>query len=304
MQSRFIPSAPYIGALGLLCALLRGNPAVAQAPAEAPPASDEKAACLAAFDAAQVDRAASKLVEARQQLLECSRPTCGDSLMVECTNMYAEVEKALPSLVLSARLSTGTVDLTEVEVLLDGRPFAGSLDGRPIPINPGAYQLTFKAQGYGPQERRVVVGTGDTYRQVSVVFPAAPVQQQPPQAAAPAAVAVTPSAPAEVPVMTYVLGGIGVAGLGTFAVLRIIADSDLDTLKSGCAPTCPDSDVSQLHQKYLFSQIAFGTGMAAAAGAVLWYVLDGDDRPSSEQSVAVGFEPMRGGALTTATTRF
>jgi hypothetical protein len=88
-------------------------------------------------------------------------------------------------------------------------------------------------------------------------------------------------------------------------VLRIVANSDFDTLKEGCASEgCPGSDISRLRQKYLFSHIALGTGVAAAAGAVLWYVLDRGQSPSSEQGVTVGFEPVRGGALTTAAGRF
>lgn len=302
MLTRILRSAPHIGAMSLLCALFQSGWAVAQAPGDAAPPSDEKVECIAAFEQAQVKRATSHLIEAQKHLLDCSRPTCGNALMTECTQMYTEVERALPSVVLSARVEGSHVDLSAVEVLIDGRPFAVSLDGRPIPVNPGEYELTFNAPGYPALRRRVVIGTGDKYRQVSVVIPA-------PQPALPEAV-VVPSAPAPrdptgVPVMSYVLGGVGVAGLGTFAVLRIIANGDFDTLKEGCASQgCPSSDISTLRQKYLFSHIALGTGVAAAAGAVLWYVIDGSQSTSSEQDLTVGFEPVRGGGLTTAAGRF
>jgi hypothetical protein len=289
--------------MSLLCALFQSSWAAAQAPAEAAP-PDDKTACITAFEEAQMKRATSRLVEAQQHLLECSRPTCGSALMIECTQMYTEVERALPSVVLSAKAEGSHVDLSAVEVLINGRPFAVSLDGRPIPVNPGEYELTFNAPGYAALKRRIVIGTGDKYRQISVVIPAAQ-PASPVAVLAPSAPAPAPRAATGVPVASYVLGGVGVAGLGTFAVLRIVANSDFDTLKEGCASQgCPDSDISRLRQKYLFSHIALGTGVAAAAGAVLWYVLERGESPSSEQGVTVGFEPVRGGGLTTAAGRF
>ncbi len=286
--------------MGLLCTLLQSSWAAADTPANATPPSDEKDACIAAVDEAQVNRAASRLVEAQQWLRECSRPACGNTLMTECTQMYTDVERELPSVVLSAKVEGSNMDLSAVEVLLDGRPFAVSLDGRPIPVNPGEYELTFNAPGYAALRRHIVIGTGDKYRQVSVVIPAGEGSTEGDVPSAP-----EPRGAARVPVMSYVLGGVGVAGLGTFAVLRIVANSDFDTLTEGCASQgCPGSDISRLRQKYLFSHIALGTGLAAAAGAVLWYVLDREGSPSSEQGVTAGFEPVRGGGLTTAAGRF
>jgi len=302
MRSSIHPSVPYIGALSFVCVLaLSGRAAAQETAAPSTSSADEKVACIAAFEDAQVNRAASLLLEARQRLLACSSPACGNLLRSECTQMFTDVERALPSVVLAAKVEGTNHDLTEVEVLIDGQPLASSLDGKPVMINPGEYELTFKTRGHAPLQRRVVVGTGEKYRQISVVFPESPSHHPAPT---PVATPVVPPREARVPVMSYVLGGVSVVGLGSFAVLRVIAASDFDTLKSGCSPSCSDSDVSRLRNKYVVSNVALGTGLAAAGGAILWYVLDNHGTSSSGESVTVGFEPVPGGGVTTAARQF
>lgn len=303
------------GRLSLLSLLCLTSRAAAQAPAADAAqavASDEKAACIAAFDQAQLDRAASHLLASQKQLLECSRPACGMSLMSECTQMYTDIERAVPSVVLSARDEARNIDLTAVEVALDGKLFAPSLDGRPIPLDPGEYEFTFTAAGHAPMQRRAVIGTGDKYRMINVVFPAGGTAPAP----GPASVSqplgpelstsgtLADPATRGLPVMTYVLGGLSVVGFGTFGTLRIIANGDFDTLKKGCAPACPESDVSNLRQKFLFSNVALGVGAGAAVGAALWYVLDAPNAGVEAGVAHLSIEPARSGAMATARGTF
>jgi hypothetical protein len=302
--------------LSLLCLSSRAS-AQAGAPASHAPASHapashapaapsaEKAACIAAFDQAQRDSAASKLLSSQKELLQCSRPACGNALMGECTQMYTEIERALPSVVLSAHDEALDIDLTAVQVTLDGRPFARSLDGRPLPLDPGEYVFTFTAPGYPPITRSAVIGTGDKYRLINVVFPASDASLAPVTRSTGATPSATARAPERgVPVMTYVLGGVGVAGVGTFGALRIIANGDFDALKKGCAPTCPASDVASVRQKYVLSNAALGVGAGALLGAVLWYVFDSGAGVRAEAGVSTGLELARGGALASARGRF
>lgn len=286
----------------------QSEPPAAPAPA---PVADEKASCIDAFDQAQRERAEAHLLSAQQHLLECTRPACGSSLMSECTQMYSDIERAVPSVVLSASDEATSTDLTAVEVTLNAATFAASLDGRPIAIDPGEYEFVFSAPGHEPVKRRVVIGTGEKYRAINVVFPdpnAAARASAAAEASAPAVTqpAVTPPLAAEphvVPVMSWVLGGVAVVGVGTGAVLRLVANSDFDAMTEGCAARgCPESDIDTLGQKFLMSNVAFGVGAAAAAGAVLWYVLDA---PSAEQgTLAILPAPDGRGAFATAQGRF
>jgi hypothetical protein len=104
--------------------------------------------------------------------------------------------------------------------------------------------------------------------------------------------------------MTYALGGLGVAGLGTFGALRFIGDSDFDKLERDCAPTCSESDVAALRQTYIASNVALGIGAGAAVGALLWYVLDSRPSAAAEAGAQVGFVPARRGAMAMARGRF
>lgn len=272
-------------------------------------AVDEKEQCIEAFMQAQRDQRAARLLAAQQRLLVCAQPTCGRSLMAECTKMYSDIERAVPSVVLSARDEAKDLDLTAVEVTLHGKPFLTSLDGLPTPIDPGEYEFTFSAPGYPPVKRRVVIGTGEKYRMVNVVltdptFLARPTRMASGLASPPAPVPVPVStSEPTVPVMTWVLGGVGVVGLGAGAVLRVIGNNDFNAMKEGCGDVgCPSSDIKALEQKYTISNVAFGVGAAAAAGAVIWYLVDS---PRAERhSVTILPAPVGSGAVATAQGSF
>src|ERR1700733_10293046 len=86
----------------------------------APAFADEKAACLDAASKGQRFRDTHKLVEAREQLRVCAAAQCPAVVQSDCANWLADVEKALPSVVLSAKSGTG-VDLVDVTVSVDGQ---------------------------------------------------------------------------------------------------------------------------------------------------------------------------------------
>ena len=268
-------------------------------------APDEKAACIQSFERAQRERAAARLLAAKDRLLECARPVCGTSLMSECTQMYSDVDHELPSVVLFARDEATNTDLTDVEVTLNGRVITTRLTGTPILIDPGEQEFVFSAAGHVPVKHRAVVGAGDKYRSVKITFPnPKPVDRQEQPSVAVASASLRTAEPArEVPVMSWVLGGAAVVGIGAGVVLRVISNNDFDAMKQGCgARGCPESDIDTLEQKYMLSTVAFGVGAAAAVGAALWYVIDG---PSSEAAtLAIVPAPHGGGVFATAQGRF
>ena len=97
-----------------------------------------------------------------------------------------------------------------------------------------------------------------------------------------------------VPVGVYVLGGLGVAGLGSFAVLGALGKADESHLSSTCSPACSSSDVQGVRGKYLGADIALGVGVASLAGAAIWYVL----RPTRDVDAAtLSVIPTRGGTM-------
>ena len=102
--------------------------------------------------------------------------------------------------------------------------------------------------------------------------------------------------------MSYVLGGLGLAGLGTFVAYRVSAANLEDELDQVCAPRCSRSATDGVDQRYLMSNVALGVGAAAIAGAVLVYTLT-PEHPAAPE-IAVMLSPLGDGASARATLDF
>jgi hypothetical protein len=248
---------------------------------------DAKLECITAFEEAQRERNAGHYLASRAALIQCSEPQCGDVLASECTRMYADVESATPSVVFSAHDSVRNSDRSDVAVTMNGKPLLERLEGKPIPVDPGQYELTFTAPGLAPVKMAVVIRTGEKYRVINVVFPA-PAEASAPLRGPSGAVQVTPpEGSAEVPVLSYVLGGVGVAGIGAFVALRLIGGSDFDAMKETCSPNCLDSDIDNLKLKYMLSNVALGVGAASLGAALVIYAVAPNEPEDPSASVAL-----------------
>jgi hypothetical protein len=239
--------------------------------------ADEKAACVGAYEQAQHLRTDNKLREAREQLVVCTRDACPKLIRKDCTKWMEEVTASLPSLVFAAKDDKGQ-DRVDVRVLVDGKPLTEQL-GQEVIVDPGVHAVRFEAAGAEPVEQQVVVRAGEKGRVVSATLlaPAAP----PP---APAPVPVKEAPPPRpvgptsrpLPVLVPVLGGVGVAALGTGAFLALSAGSQLSDLRSKCAPHCAQSDVDAVNLRYTAAAITAGVGVVAI-GTAVWLFMG---RPS------------------------
>jgi hypothetical protein len=271
---------------------------------------DPKLACIAAFEEAQVRRNASQFLASQARLLACAKPECGEALLSECTQMYSELDSAIPSVVFSAHDSSTGIDRSDVSVAINGKPTLEVLDGKPISLDPGDYTFTFTAPGTTTVTREVIVRTGEKYRQINVNL------QAPEPIAAPAPAASLQPEPREtkgdrgregpgggLPTSSYVLGGAGVASLATFGVLRLIGAAEFNSMQKDCAPGCPRADVSNLELEYLVSNVALGVGLAAIAGAVVvGYAIESEEPDAPDLALSVG--PRGDGTLLHLCSRF
>jgi hypothetical protein len=258
--------------------------ASAQAASESP--EDAKLSCIASFEEAQRERNAGHYLASRAALIQCSEPQCGDVLASECTRMFADVESATPSVVFSAHDAARDADRSDVAVTMNGKPLLERLDGKPLPVDPGQYELVFTAPGAQPVKLPVVIRTGEKYRVINVVFPAP--ETSSPLSAPPAAVQVTvPEGSREVPALSYVFGGLGVAGIGAFVALRVIGSSDFDAMKADCAPGCESADVDNLKLKYMLSNVALGVGVASLGAAIVIYAVAPNEPEDPSASLAL-----------------
>src|SRR5262249_11708976 len=69
------------------------------------------------------------------------------------------------------------------------------------------------------------------------------------------------------PISAYVLGGVGVLSLGSFAYFGISGSSDASNLRNTCAPNCADSAVSDVRRKLLIADVSLGVGVVSLAVA-------------------------------------
>src|SRR4051812_549132 len=85
------------------------SPPAAAAPAaaasSAPEAApvDARAKCVAAHEEAQIARMRDSLLKARTAALSCSQAECPALLRTDCVQWFAELDRQVPSLVLSVR---------------------------------------------------------------------------------------------------------------------------------------------------------------------------------------------------------
>lgn len=257
-------------------------------PAARPAHADEGKACNATYESGLSLRAKGHLLGARKQFVACSRQTCPAVLSKECLRLAVAVATSIPTVVIDARDAHGD-EVANVRVTIDGTQVASQLNGRSIQVDPGERHFRFKLEG-GPSVARVVlVHEGEKERVVKVQFPGAPGKApassaQKPTAAqegsTPGASKVPEQPPGHVrhglPVGAWVLGAVGVAGLGGFTVFAVQGKSQQNQLDR-CAPHCQKKDVDAMRRNYLIGDISLGVGVVALAAAT-WVALSSGSR--------------------------
>ncbi len=261
--------------------------------------------CPTASEQGQKLRDQGKLIRAREMFLLCSKATCPSVVRKDCAKWLPELEESVPTIVFSVQDGSGT-DLSAVAVTLDGAKVATVLDGKPVPIDPGPHTVIYETQGVPPLTQNVIVHAGEKNRIVKATLGAAPVKPDPKQDPKPDPKPDPKLDPkpqkSGVPVMTYVLGGVGVIGIGSFAFFGITGKSDLDDLrKSSCVPNCDPAKLDDTKTKLLIADISLGVGVLALAGATVLFLTSGGDNKSAKTGINVTPLPGGGGASLSGT---
>jgi hypothetical protein len=246
--------------------------------------------CVDAHTQAQSLLRAEKLGAARDALEACVDAACPSLVRDDCAQLLADLERAQPKIVFDARDEDGH-DLSEVNVLMDGRPFIDRLEGIAIRVDPGPHVFTFEAQGRPAVTKRFIIKEGDRDRRELVILTAV-AGSLPDGSASPPAFARTgpPLAGAQPAlgsqrVLALVLAGVGLVGLGTAGAFAIVANAKKDDANALCHDrTCPNREaVAMSHDAVVagnVATVAVSAGAATiAASAVLWFVA----RPSSKK---------------------
>lgn len=223
----------------------------------APP--PDVAACIASFEAGQHARAAGSWLGARTQFRQCAETRCPAAIRKECNDAAADLSARLPTLVVEVKDPRGE-DVSVGTLRVDGTVVADPPNGLAIEVDPGTHQLRYEGPGEPPRSSTVVAREGQKGRLVALPPPS--------RGAPPAAPTVRRSKGP--PTISWVLGSVAVAALGTGAALGIsglAARADLD----GCAPRCDPADVSSARTRIIASDIVVGSGLLAlVVSGIFW----------------------------------
>jgi hypothetical protein len=252
---------PYFGLGALLVAATLSTPARAE---EGAPA-----ACLASYEQAQRLRLKQALSAAKRELLVCAKPTCPEVLRRDCTTWLAEVERAQPSIVVSAR--AGSEPVNDVTIMIDGNVVTPDQPGSPIVLDPGKHELQAESIDHDPVSVAFELAAGEKKKQIAVDFGSAPPVKGRPERN------LTP---------VYGLAALGVVGLGSFAFFALRSHSRKSDLES-CKGHCPEEDVDRVKRDQLIADVSLGVGLLCLGGATYLYL----SKPSSKESVRLGFAP-------------
>lgn len=278
-----------IGAAAALAICGAVAPAAGSPPGAKPDADSQKAACVTAYEKAQTERADRHFKVARAELVACTT-SCPATIQAQCVGWLGEVDKAMPSVVVRARLDGGQ-DTADVRVLVDGEEVAKRVDGGALLVDPGERHFRFEHAGLPPVEQTLVIGEGEQLRPIAIEFTSGP------------------SATARPAWPMYALGGLGGVGIGLFAVLGITGVSRYSELKNSCSPNCDPSDTSAVKTRFLVADISLGVGIVALGGAAYLYFTRPHAKAapppsSSSWKPELAAMPTPGGAFATARFAF
>jgi hypothetical protein len=210
------------------------------------------------------------------------------------------LETSIPSVVV-AGIDAGGRDTTQISVRIDGQLAAPELQSTAIPLNPGQHEFEFTARDGAVQRVSLVLREAEKHRRVIADFrppslPAVPEES---------GVQTESSGP---PVMAWVLGGVGLVGLGSFAYFASSGrsiENDLDE----CKPNCEGQEdrISDMRTRYTIGDISLGVAVVSlGVGAYLWLSHTPSGAPAaSAVRVDFGVRPsVRGDFTLTASGRF
>ncbi len=165
----------------------------------------------------------------------------------------------------------------------------------PIPVSPGAPQIRLETPGRAPVIGTLTIEAGQTKALTLDAASGATTRQ--PAAATPATVDAgtpareEPTSPSLRP-YAYVAGGVGVAGIATFAIFGLMAKGTHDDLVARCpggrCASDASSDVSSGQSQQTIANVGLVVGGVGVAAGVVLFVLEPKRAGSGNVSATVG----------------
>lgn len=243
------------------------------------------AQCTEAFEESQRLSNKGKLQSALEQLVVCAQPSCPQFLAKECSSNYEVVSTRVPTIIVRIH-DTAHRPVTDALISMDGTKLTDPA-GVAIPVDPGIHEFTFERAGSKPAKVRMAVAEGQKNQPVVVMLEPLPAAAPPPARTAPSTPPPSGPAPSSgIPTASYVLGAIGIAGLATGAVFRLVGTNSYNDLETRCGRACSPDDVSPVRTQFTVSSIGFGVGAAALVAAGVVLVVGGGEERKADSATA------------------
>ncbi|AKV02651.1 hypothetical protein AKJ09_09314 [Labilithrix luteola] len=245
--------------------------------------------CLDSAVVAQRLLKARKLLEAHASLVMCASEECPRVVRRDCAQWLTEADAAQPTVVIALHDARDR-DVTDARVTIDAQPMPDALGGRAIPLDPGMHSVKVERDGATAVTEQVVVREGEKARSIVIRLPAKAGEDWAKVQPAPAEPSPSRKEEVRAPVspITYVLAGIGVVGLGTFAVMGLKGLSDRNSLCTN--GTCPPSAFDQVRTQYIVADIGLGVGAVSLALAA-WTLLTRGQVPAETRTASTASHP-------------
>jgi hypothetical protein len=253
---------------------------ISTAAAAAPPTKRE---CIVLNESGQDLRREGRLRGAIERFEACAVTACPEAVRDDCTARLEEARRATPALIVRAKSTDGTL-LTEVKVVMDGRPLVEMLDGSPVHVDPGEHTFDFRATGFELLSKRLKVGEGPSTQTEEVTL--SPVRVLTPKPIATSALASVSTAETRAgtnnrsaqPIIGIVLGALGVVAGAVGAGFGLSASSNHDAAIEACPRPTQCRNVAAVEQGNLardqakIANVAFIGGAVLAASGVVVYL--------------------------------
>jgi hypothetical protein len=206
----------------------------------------------------------------------------------------------------------------DVKVTVDGKPFTDRIDGKPKSINPGVHTFHYETEGAPAMDEKVAIRAGDKMRKLTVKFankgkstpgaatPTPDTSVEPDSSANPVPTSTADKVESSrpVPATVFVLGGIGVVGLGVFTYFALKFDGQVTDLDA-CKPRCQQSQVDDASSTRTISYIPLGVGVVGVGVATILYLTRPTVGPKTEAyRPHFDVKQVGGGGLATFSTSF
>lgn len=227
--------------------------------------------CFDQHERGQELRQAGKLLESRAAFGRCASAHCPAAVQHDCQAWSTELDTELPSVMF--RVSVSGQPRADARVEIDGH-WRQEAPARPVKLDPGLHELHVSAPSASPLYRQLELRAG-AREHLALNLSALPRRSRP------------------VPTLSWLLGGVGLAGTAGFVAFGLSSRALEEELEQQCSPVCSEESIDRVRQRSIIANVSLGVGVSSLAAAGALYLLGSSDKPE-EAGLKVGVAPVRG----------